>query len=116
MKIKVRMLKAKMLAELEASLLELEKSVNIARQNLNEQKNIPDEVFKRLDQYLDLIQTQKKLAEKLSKATSMQEIIEISNKINVLSKMIADDSTELLSSLIHPDKEGIPDKKTYINC
>lgn len=110
----IRMWKNKVLVELENSLAELEKAVSMARDSLRAQKDIPEWVFNRLEQYMKLIEKQKSLARQLSKESSFEEINTIAEKINILSSMIADDSTELVATLFDPGAKI--EKKNYISC
>ncbi|MCS6961061.1 MAG: hypothetical protein NZT61_00965 [Deltaproteobacteria bacterium] len=109
------MLKEKIFHELQLSLLELEKSVLLARQSLTTQKDLPSWVFARLDQYMKIIDKQKTLANQIVEATSFETICSIANKINVLSGLIADDSVELINSILKPGENKF-ERKNYISC
>ncbi len=116
MRNRIEMSKMKMLEELQASLNELERAVILARQSLSEQKNLPKHILDRLEQYIKIIETQKQLAKKLTEAGNINEVFMLAEKINVLSKMIADDSSELVFSLMKSESQAVSLRKTYISC
>ncbi|MCS6893741.1 MAG: hypothetical protein NZO16_04140 [Deltaproteobacteria bacterium] len=111
----IRMIKERMRRELESSLMELEKSILLAKQTLVEQKDLPTWILQRLDEYLKIVDKQKKLAAELILNDNLENVFDVASKINVLSGMIADDSADLIESLLKPG-EVRQDRKNYINC
>lgn len=102
---------------------ELDDCISVTKQVLNRKADVPSDVIKRVDQYTDIVNRQRDLADKLKQHIEDQNWIEVSRHvklINGLSAMIREDARAILTNSIsantavanHSKKESEVSTKT----
>lgn len=100
--------------KLESSIAYLEYTVDIARENLLEKYGQDHPLVKRMEEYSQGIEKQKKLIETLPEffqSSDHYEICRISNIINSISVMIQDDARVLVDEINFGTSEKLPEDK-----
>ena len=84
-----------------SSFSDLERSISVTKQSLSDKPGVPEDVLKRLDQYLDMVLKQKLIADELRaqiEKGNWDGVARNVKVINGLSAMIREDAQQILAS------------------
>lgn len=89
---------------------DLERSISVTKNSLSEKEGVPVDVLNRLDQYLQMVISQKKIADELREqiaAGSWEQVARNVKIINGISAMIREDAQQILADASYA-AAGIP--------